>query len=357
MEGQAEQHLTWWRKNKQLLITVTVVIIVLIVAFALAVYKFGWDWIGFNGGYGQITTTSTSQGTTTAKVKPPGKTLWDLLQLLIVPIVLAVGGFWLNQIQKSREQRTTQQQAELERELTSDNQQENLLQAYIDKMSELLLHEKLREPVFEPVLPSDAWNEAQHIARARTFTVLSKLDARRKRSVIQFLHESDLISKDKCIVHLNATNLDGLNGADLSGADLSGLALAYSDLHRVNLSNANLSQANLCEANLSQAVLSGANLRNAILSLTHIFTYPSQANLSQADLSQADLSGAYLGHVNFRDAILRGTNLSGAVLTDADLTDANLDMANLKGAKVTQEQLAKAKSLNGATMPDGSKRP
>jgi hypothetical protein len=64
MEGQAEQHLTWWRKNKQLLITVTVVIIVLIVAFALAVYKFGWDWIGFNGGYGQITTTSTSQGTT-----------------------------------------------------------------------------------------------------------------------------------------------------------------------------------------------------------------------------------------------------------------------------------------------------
>ena len=59
-----------------------------------------------------------------------------------------------------------------------------------------------------------------------------------------------------------------------------------------------------------------------------------------------------LGHVNLRDAILPGTNLSGA-----DLTDANLDMANLKGAKITQEQWEQAKSLKGATMPNGSKNP
>jgi uncharacterized protein HemX len=50
------------------------------------------------------------------------KTLWDWMQLLLIPVILAIGGFWLNQIQNERAQRTTQQQAELERELTRDNQ-------------------------------------------------------------------------------------------------------------------------------------------------------------------------------------------------------------------------------------------
>jgi len=58
------------------------------------------------------------------KEQSSAKTLWDWLQLLIVPIILAIGGFWLNQMQKSREQRTIKKQAKLERELTNDNQKE-----------------------------------------------------------------------------------------------------------------------------------------------------------------------------------------------------------------------------------------
>src|SRR5207253_3203701 len=124
------------RQHRLLRIGIIVTLIV-IAAFILAVWMFGWDWTGFNGGYSTITTTSTSHGTTTAIVKPPGKTLWDLLQLLIVPVVLAVGGFWFSQAQKNTEQR-----------ITTDNQREAALQAYINEMSELLLHEKIREPVF-----------------------------------------------------------------------------------------------------------------------------------------------------------------------------------------------------------------
>jgi len=44
-------------------------------------------------------------------------------------------------------------------------------------------------------------------------------------------------------------------------------------------------------------------------------------------------------------------------LSGADLSDADLSRANLSGATVTNEQLAGAKSLQGATMPDGSKHP
>jgi uncharacterized protein YjbI with pentapeptide repeats len=47
---------------------------------------------------------------------------------------------------------------------------------------------------------------------------------------------------------------------------------------------------------------------------------------------------------------LRDTTLSGALLSGADLSGANLT-----NATVTQEQLDEAKSLNGATMPNGQK--
>ena len=42
------------------------------------------------------------------------------------------------------------------------------------------------------------------------------------------------------------------------------------------------------------------------------------------------------------------------MLLEANLSEAILDGANLSKATVTPEQLAKAKSLKGATMPDGS---
>src|SRR6266480_1718507 len=108
----------WWQYVRQHR-SLSIGIIVALIIFILAVWVFGWDWTGFNGGYSQITTTSTSHGTTTVTAKPPGKNLWDWMQLLIIPIVLAVGGLWFNQIQKDREQKVAEQHAQTEREITS----------------------------------------------------------------------------------------------------------------------------------------------------------------------------------------------------------------------------------------------
>ena len=55
--------------------------------------------------------------------------------------------------------------------------------------------------------------------------------------------------------------------------------------------------------------------------------------------------------------------MSGAILLaldgviEANLVGAMLEDAKLLGANVTTEQLDKAKSLKGATMPDGSIHP
>ena len=68
------------------------------------------------------------------------------------------------------------------------------------------------------------------------------------------------------------------------------------------------------------------------------------ANLRGVDLSRADLSKANLSKAD----------LSGATLYRVDLYEADLSEANLRGAAVTVEQLAEARSLNGAILPDGT---
>jgi hypothetical protein len=62
-----------------------------------------------------------------------------------------------------------------------------------------------------------------------------------------------------------------------------------------------------------------------------------------------ELSGAYLNNTDLVTA-----DLGGAELSDAKLISANLSDANLEGTQdVSDEQLAEAKSLTGATMPNG----
>src|SRR5947209_4528811 len=195
--------------------------IALIVAL-LGGYLFSWDWTGFNGGENKITITSTSKGTTTAKELQPARTLWDwlgLLATLAIPIVVGFGVAWF-----------TTQQGKVSNAENKDNQREDALQTYIDKISELLLHEKLRGSAED--------DEVRNIARVRTLTVLRGLDAQRKASLLQFLHESGLIDKNKRII---------------------------------DLSEAQLSEANLCSANLRDADLREANLRGANLGVLTCF--------------------------------------------------------------------------------------
>jgi hypothetical protein len=75
------------------------------------------------------------------------------------------------------------------------------------------------------------------------------------------------------------------------------------------------------------------------------------ANLVGAELRGAELRGAVLFEADLREAKLVGADLRGAILVGADLRGANLN-----GAKVTEEQLATAKSCEGAIGPRGMER-
>ncbi len=65
------------------------------------------------------------------------------------------------------------------------------------------------------------------VARAQTLAVLEGLDPDRKRILLQFLYESNLIKVDKPVISLAGANLEeaklegaSLNSAHLEGADL-----------------------------------------------------------------------------------------------------------------------------------------
>jgi len=68
----------------------------------------------------------------------------------------------------------------------------------------------------------------------------------------------------------------------------------------------------------------------------------------------ADEYKRFEGSGDISNPAVRRADHREATLYPADLSGADLSAANLAGAIVTDEQLAQAKSLKGATMPDGT---
>jgi uncharacterized protein YjbI with pentapeptide repeats len=261
-----------------------------------------------------------------------GKTVWDWLQLLIVPIMLSLITVAFTWQQGVRQQRFENSRAEQARKIEEQRAQHATLQSYLDQMGTLLLDRGLDG--------ADEDSDVRRLARARTLVVLDALGSGRQNKVFRFLSETELIQAGTG----DRPPIISLKYASLRGFELQGKQL----LENTDLTQAKLSGADLSEAHLEATDLSGAHLEDA--------------NLGGARLAGASLSGAYL-----RDADLSGADLSGADLTDADgrfesgarmkgadLSGADLSGADLTKAEVTRDQLQKAASLRGATLPDGS---
>jgi uncharacterized protein YjbI with pentapeptide repeats len=220
------------------------------------------------------------------------KGLWDVLELIIVPVALAIGGYFLSTRQKATELEIARRERESEQHIAQDREQEQSLQTYFDRMSELLLNHQLRE--------SENDSEQRSIARSRTLTTLRRLNPERKGALLLFLYEAGLIKKDVVVVPLVEANLTyaNLTSANLINANLERANLAHANLVYVYLINANLKRANLAHANLEHANLTGANLMVANLT----GTYLAGAYLAGADLRRATLVGANLVGVHYDES-------------------------------------------------------
>jgi uncharacterized protein YjbI with pentapeptide repeats len=260
-----------------------------------------------------------------------GMTVRNWLELLVVPLVLLGIGL-LFQIQQME---VEQRRLEAAQHIEEQRAQDEALQTYLEQMGQMLLDKD------RPLRQSKEGDEVQLLARARTVTILRRLDSARNRDILQFLREARLVPSNRYDIQEHIVKLDASN---LSEANLKGANLDSFSLQGTDLSGADLRDAYLAWSFLHNAKLNGANLRGA-----NLHGDPDQSG-DDADLSDADLSDA-----NLSEADLSYDNLSSANLQGANLTDAVLRGANLSNAKVTSEQLAEAKSLEGATMPDDQK--
>jgi hypothetical protein len=189
------------------------------------------------------------------------------------------------------------------REVEEGRAREQALQSYLENIGRLLAEGKLRQPqsedaaslpehlvysaggkdsdrasLFQAVLARisrqtsakhyepQAKQQAQDtrtVARAQTLTVLQALDPKRKRIVVQFLYEAELIYREPTV---------RLSGADLRGADLRETRLRGADLWRADLREATLREADLRGAFLKEVNVRDVDLGGADLRDTHDLT-------------------------------------------------------------------------------------
>lgn len=291
----------------------------LLIVCAIGGYKDGWTWTGIGP----------------APEKESGKTLWDMVQLLILPAILAFGGTWY-----SNQQSTA---AEHQNEIRAHNQ---VLNDYVSQISDLMLNHGLlpttnsqpacasRVGPAPAVARSPGSAQSSAIARARTLAALGQLDPDQDAIVLRFLIESGLIPT----VDLSVVNLEGVN---LEGVDLCGADLRYAWLDKgADFSWTNFEATQFDQAHLDGTDLSNADLRGAIM---------PRADLSGADLTRANLAPAMPASaasvtatpppVQVTPAAVTAARLAPVKPTPTSMVPTNLSYANLTGAKLVQARL------------------
>src|SRR5437763_10630990 len=199
----------FWRQIREHWVIVIIAALVVVIALIVTGYIFNWDWLGLNG-YNKVTiatdlSSSPPKSTRTIEYQP-GKTLWDWLQLIIVPVALGIITFWFNSLQKNIEDQRAQTQKEIEDQRAINQEQAGVLNTYIDDMSKLLLESNLRDSHNE--------DEVRIIAQTKTLTALDRLNSERRIRVLKFLYEAKLLDKVDPLIDLSAENY--LEGLDLT---------------------------------------------------------------------------------------------------------------------------------------------
>jgi uncharacterized protein YjbI with pentapeptide repeats len=324
----------------ELAIATAAVVLGLAIVAALG-YRRRWRWTGLPADPGQAEAGRPHQ---------PAKTLWDWLQLLIVPLVLAVAAFGLNAAQADRDHRAEERQAARDLEAARDEARERSLHAYIGQMSDLILERGLRAS--GPARPAHRTN-AQMLARTLTLVALRQMDGRRKALILQFLWELALIRQKSLWVRRSPSDpwefsgqltypIVNLAGADLRGLEMDGMQLSPASAIESSVitdTAAGRSHQTRIGVDLRGTELQGASFRGTNLANATF----NEANIRDVDFEGADLAAAVFDQGCLSDSSFRDANLGRETLTPAasvlfaegqrvDFRGADLDGADLRSS-------------------------
>jgi uncharacterized protein YjbI with pentapeptide repeats len=321
----------------------------------------------------------------------PAKTIWDFVELLFIPLALGLGAYFLNRSEKNREISVEEKRAALEREIMIGNQRHTALQAYFEKMTDLLIKENIRDLQKDVKVNNSKKTEtgrrqleALSAARAWTKTTLSYLNYNQKSIVIEFLLANDLIYTEKTLIDLSDEDLEGvtfhrrnlskvrlceailtnakfdgcwLNDADLTHTNLNGATFNKCKMYKTNLYETDASGARFLSTEMDEAVFACSNLADATFknidasSVNFAYAKAQKANFEGAKLQKANLEHIIATRASFKGANMQEANLFDADLTnsnfeDADLSNANIEGTNLEGTNFCGANLLGAKMSN-----------
>jgi hypothetical protein len=285
-------------------------------AFVAIAYRRAWSWAGF----------------TESADRRSGKTLWDWMELLLIPLALTLGVFVLNAAQSNRDQRRDDERISRDRAIALDRTREEALSTHLREMGDLLLDRQLTS--------SQAEGPLRSVARSKTLSVLRRLDPVRKAAVVSFLADSGLIARRRPVVSLVGADLrrmrfsetlvdTNLGGARLEGADFSSSKLEYVKFGRTvgstfsflpggrqsSFEAANLHRATFRDADLVSVSFAYSDLRSATFDRGHIYwssfrgSCLTNARFRRAVFLEGNLSAKGV-HPDFSDAVLLKVDLS-----------------------------------------------
>jgi uncharacterized protein YjbI with pentapeptide repeats len=262
-----------------------------------------------------------------------GKTAWDLAELLIIPLFLAMVAYYFNRTQKEVEQSIAEQQRQSDQKIANDRLQENELQTFYDRMTELLLDKNLRS--------SGTNDEVRSIARTRTITTLRNLDENRRGFIIQFLFEAGLINQLQPIIALKNADLRRIvfSRSQIHQISLEHTIMTDSTLYKSVFQDVNFSKSDLSGAKFDRTSCLGCNFDDANLSKTVAYNfYGLKSSYERCNFSEVDFTGANLvetkfNHANMESCVINHAQLFNAELVEAVLRNAKANKVNLQNAK------------------------
>ena len=176
MSAQQQEKQKRWRV---LWIALLVVVLVGFMFTIIGGYAFSWAWTGFGD-----------------------NKLWEWLNLLILPVTLALGANLVSMQQNRRGLQEGEAQHQTDLQIAEDTRQEETLDAYIDQVMQLLLEKNLRA--------SGPGSDIREVARIHTLTALRRLNTTRQRILLQFLDEAGLVNQDNPLINLSEIDLSGI---------------------------------------------------------------------------------------------------------------------------------------------------
>jgi uncharacterized protein YjbI with pentapeptide repeats len=255
--------------------------------------------------------------------------IW-LKLILAASIPLMIGVFTITttllQQKLSRQQREQDKyESSLLREqsnrLADNLQKETILVSYLNDVSNLLMKENHTKILI-------------HI-RTKTLTSLRQLDSERKRYLLLFLYESELIHQypDQQISTLLKINKADFNSIQFNGTNDNKCTFLRMYLYDVYLSNSSFIDCYIDRSNFSYSTMYNALFyKGLLIRITFKFALLDNSCFCNIKLSMMDFFGASLAGSSFSGSTwdnasvdFTNTNLTGAILSNEQLKNSTLD--------------------------------